>query len=138
MGNETLTLEGDLPDDEVIAALTTEGSVTSPNRRVPAGASKIKTIIAACAADCAAAGSGIVIIKLGGNAMKDGKQTIVVGALGAIAVQAGADAGAMKHDLLILENVDIDVTAGEMLTVDAELDGDDLGQVQVGATLIFA
>lgn len=138
MVNETITLEGDLPDDEVIASLTTQGSVTSPNRRVPAGVSKIKTITASCSADCAAAGSGIVIIKIGGNAMKEGKQTIVVGALGAIAVQAGADAGAHGSVLLILENVDIDVTAGETITIDAELDGDDLGQVQVGATLIFA
>jgi len=134
---KTLTVEGDVNTADTRTGLTAQGSVTAPSMKVPEGVSKIDKIIAAVAHDAAADGSAVWILRLGGSAVQKGEQVIVLAAGGCIAVQAGSDRAPSVCQTFVLEDVDIDVIP-DIITVDAEMDGSDLGDSTIIVTLIFA
>lgn len=134
---KTLTLEGDLATVDSRTLITTQGSVTAPSLVVPAGTTLIKRIIVAAASDGLAAGSAVFFIRLGGGAVKNGEQTIMVAGAGVIAVQTGSDAAPQFCRALVLDDVDIEVTPSDTITVAAEMAGSDIGTGRVVVTLIF-
>lgn len=136
--SKTLTVEGDIATVDAIARLTSQGSVTAPSLVVPSGMSKIDKIIIAASAEGLADGSAVFYIRLGGNAVKRGEQTIMASAAGRIAVQTGSDAAPQITSLFILHNADIEVTPSDTLTISAEMAGSDLGTGRAVATLVFA
>lgn len=133
----TITLEGDIAAVDTDTPLVTQGSVAAPSRKVPVGMSKIDKIIVGAAADIAAVGSGVYIIRLGGTAVQRGEQVIVVAASGGAAAQTGADPTGIHNILAIFEDVDIEVVA-DIINVSAEMAGSDLGTARVVVTLVFA
>jgi len=135
--SKTLTLEGDLATVDSRTIITAQGSVTAPSLVVPSGAKMIKRIIMAAAAEGLGDGSGVFFLRLGGNAVTRGEQTIMVSAAGRIAVQTGSDAAPMYCRAWTLEDADIEVTPSDTLTVAAEMAGSDLGTGRVVVTLIF-
>jgi len=134
----TLTVEGDITAVDSRTALTTQGSVTAPSLVIPAGVTRITKIIVSAAADGAAAGAAVFFIRLGGAAVLKGEQVIVIAATSHIAVQSGGDGRAPAQAPLVLDNVDISVSASDTITIAAEMAGEDLGTSRVGVTLVFA
>ena len=133
----TITLEGDIDTVDKDTPLTTQGSVTAPSRKIPAGMKKIDKIIVGAGPDLAAVGSAVFFIRLGGSAVQKGEQVIVVGAAGGAAAQSGADPTGIKNILAILEDVDIEIVP-DIINVSAEMAGSDLGDARVVVTLVFA
>lgn len=136
--SKTLTVEGDLATVDSRTLITTQGSVTAPSLVVPAGMTKIDKIIAAAAAEGLADGSAVFFIRLDGNAVQRGEQTIMLAAGGRIAVQAGSDAAPQNAQLFILDNADIEVSPSDTISIAAEMAGSDLGTGRVVITLFFA
>lgn len=135
---KTLTVEGDIADDGVLTRLTTQGSVTAPSVSTPANAKKIDKVIAAVAADIAADGAASFLIRLGGNAVLKGEQTIFVAGSGGTAVQAGADPDGLVMKAFMLDDADMDINGGDTIAIAAEMCGDDLGDAHIAVTLVFA
>lgn len=135
--SRTLTLEGDLATVDLRTALTTQGSVTAPSTVVPAGQNIIKRIIVAAASEGLADGASIFMLRIGGNAVKGGESSIVVSAAGRIAVQAGSDAAPQYCPALVLDDVDIEVTPSDTISLSAEMMGVDTGTGHIVATLFF-
>lgn len=135
--SKTLTIEGDLATVDSRTIITTQGSVTAPSLVVPSGAKMIKRIIMAAAAEGLADGSAVFFLRLGGNAVQRGEQTIMVSGAGRIAVQTGSDAAPQYCRAWVLDDADIEVTPSDTLTVAAEMAGSDLGTGHVVVTLIF-
>lgn len=134
---KTLTLEGDLATVDSRTIITTQGSVTAPSLVVPAGVKRIARIILTAAAEGLADGSAVFFLRLGGNAVARGEQTIMISAAGRIAVQSGSDAAPMYCPAWVLDNADIEVTPSDTLSIAAEMAGSDLGTGRVAVTLIF-
>ena len=77
-------------------------------------------------------------IRLDGNSVQKGEQTIMLSAGGTIAVQAGSDAAPCEAKLFKLEDADIDVASSDTISIAAEMAGSDLGTGHVVITLVFA
>lgn len=135
---KTLSLEGDLATVDSRTIITTQGSVTAPSLVVPSGSTKIARIMMAASAEGLGDGSAVFFLRLGGNAIKRGEQTIMVSAAGRIAVQAGSDAAPQICRAWVLDDADIEVVASDTLSVSAEMAGSDLGTGHIITTLVFA
>lgn len=135
--SKTLTVEGDLATVDSRTLLTTQGSVTAPSLVVPSGMKKITSILVAAAAEGLADGSAVFVLRLGGNAILNGEQALVVGAGGRIAVQAGSDAAPQIGRLFVIVNTDIDVSPSDTVTIAGEMAGQDLGTGRMAVTLVF-
>ena len=134
--SKTITLEGDITAANTATSLTAQGSITSP-RVTPSGVSRIKKIIVAVAPDMAAGGAAVFFLRIGGDAVRAGEQNIMVGAAGGQLPQTGADPTGIAPFTYELDNVDIAVDPTEVIRVQAEMAGDDLGTARVVVTLIF-
>lgn len=132
-----ITVEGDITAVDTATGFTTQGSITTPSRQVPAGVSKIKRIVASIVADLAAAGGAVFFLRLGGKGVRNGEQLILLGAAGGQAAQAGSDQAPQVGIPIELDDVDIDVSAGDTITVQAEMAGSDLGTARGPITLVF-
>lgn len=135
--SKTLTLEVDVNAVDTLVRMTAQGSVAAPSRVTPSKATKITGILAAVGADGVADGSAVFMIRLGGQAIKNGEQEIVFAAAAALAVQAGADAAPIQTGLFKLMNADIAIEPSEVIDVSVEMMGEDLGDSTVIVTLIF-
>ena len=136
--SRTITVEGDVNAVDTRTLLTAQGSVTAPSLVVPSGMTKIKQIIAAASHDGAADdGSALWFIRLGGNAVLNGEQAIVIGAGGNQTVQSGSDAAPNVMEPFMLDNVDIDVRPGDTITIAAEFAGVDIGDTAIAVTLVY-
>lgn len=135
--SKTLTLEGDLATVDSRTLITTQGSVTSPSLVVPSGTKLIKRIIMAAGAEGLAAGSAVFFLRLGGNAVLRGEQSIMISAAGTILPQAGSDVAPQYCRAWVLDDADIEVSASDTLTVSAEMAGQDLGTGRAVVTLVF-
>lgn len=135
--SRTLTLEGDLATVDLRTALTTQGSVTAPSTVIPAGQTMIKRIIVAAATEGLADGASVFMLRIGGNAVKGGESSIVVAAAGRIAPQAGSDSAPQYCKALVLDDVDIEVTPSDTISLSAEMMGVDTGTGHIVATLFF-
>jgi hypothetical protein len=136
--SKTLTVEGDITAVDTRTLITTQGSVTAPSLVVPAGAKKIDKIYVAASAEGLADGSAVFILRLGGGAVMNGEQVIVIAAAGRIAPQAGSDAAPQVGLLFELEDANIDVAQSDSVVISAEMAGQDLGTARVAVTLVFA
>lgn len=100
------------------------------NIQVPAGRTKISKLLVSFAADTTftVAIAAAVFIRLEGNALPDGAETMMVGAYG----QGGATAVAntVRSDPPVQIPVDFKVTPGNQLQLFAEMSGD-LGIINI-------
>jgi len=135
--SRTRTFEGRGTANDTRINMTTQGSVSSPNTKTPTGARKIDVISVYVGSDVSAAGRAGFLLRIGGDAVKNGEQTIIVGAEGFTAAQSGADTPGINRPPLVLEDVDIEVDPSESIVLDAEMLDDDIGDVEAVATLIF-
>lgn len=136
--SKTFTVEGDIASADTRTLLTTQGSVTAPSSVVPAGVSKIDKIIVAASTEGLADGAQSYFVRLGGAAIKNGEQTIAISSVGRIAPQAGSDSAPQLMTSLVLNNVDIEVSASDTVTVAVEGAGTDTGTGHAGVTLVYA
>lgn len=135
--SKALTLEADVNSANTITNMTTQGSVTAPSRVTPREATKISKILAAVGADSVAEGAANFLIRIGGDAVMNGEQTVVVASASTNTVQAGSDAPVCETGLFQLTDADIEIAGSEVIDVSAEMLGDDLGDSSVVVTLIF-
>ncbi len=135
--SKTLTLEADVNTVDTLVRMTTQGSVSAPSRVTPSKATKIKGILAAVGVDGAAEGSAVFMLRIGGQAIKNGEQEIVFACAASNTVQAGGDAAPAQTGLFKLMNADIAIEPSEVIDVSAEMMGEDLGDSTVVVTLIF-
>lgn len=136
--NKTFTVEGDIGTVDSRTLLTTQGSVTAPSPVVPSGMKKIDKILVSAASEGLADGKQVWLLRLGGNAIRGGEQVIAVSASGRIAVQSGSDAAPQLCPLVVIEEVDIEVTPSDTLTVAIEGAGNDTGTGHAVVTLLYA
>ncbi len=135
--SKTLTVEGDLNAANTLTNITAQGSVAAPSRVTPANAKRITGILVAAATDQLAEGAANVLVRLGGSAIRRGEQTIIVAGLAANTVVAGSDLPPVYNPLFMLMDADIEVDPSEVIDINAELVGDDLGDSTAVVTLIF-
>ena len=135
--SKSLTLEGDVNTVDTLTRITAQGSVSAPSRVTPADAKKITGILASFSFDGAAAGSAVFLIRLGGPAVMNGEQTLIIGAGGASTVQAGADAAPIAPGLFQIKDLDLEVASAEVIDISAEMMGDDLGDSTIVITLLY-
>ena len=135
--SKTITVEGDLNIANTLTNITGQGSVAAPSRITPSNAKKIVSVLVAAAADQLAEGAANILVRLGGNAIRGGEQTIICAGLAGNTVVAGSDLPPVYNPLFMLMDADIEVDASEVIDINAELVGDDLGDSTVVITLIF-
>ena len=133
----TITVEGDVNAVDTRVLLTGQGSVSAPSLVVPAGMTKIKKIIMTAAADGLAAGEAVCFIRLGGNAVLGGEQTIMFGGEDSATVQAGSDAAPSLGSLFMIDDADIDVRPVDTISIAGEFAGVDVGDTAFAVTLIY-
>ena len=136
--NKTLTVEGDIVSAATRTALLTQGSVTAPSLIVPSGMTKIDRLVVAVAGEGLANGHETYFIRLGGNSVQGGEQTIAVGASGTIGVQTGSDAAPQNVIATVLEDLQVAVNAGDSISIWAEGTGQDTGTPHIVVTCMFA
>lgn len=136
--NKTFTVEGDIASVDTRTLLTTQGSVTAPSPVVPSSVKKIDKIVFAAASEALADGKQTWFLRLGGNAVQNGEQTIAISASGRIAVQSGSDAAPQSMPAIVMDDVDIMVNPSDTLTVAVEGAGEDTGTGHAVVTLIYA
>ena len=132
-----VTVEGDITAVDTLTRLTTQGSVNAPSRLTPPDATMLKRMIVAVASDCAADGEVSYILRLGGDAIKGGEQSIIIGGESFIDVQAGSDAAHAHMTPMVLDNLDLEITPNETLDISVEMAGVDVGTATAVATAIF-
>lgn len=135
--NKTFTVEGDITTADTKTNLTTQGSVSAPSPVTPPNATKIRRIVVAATSEGLADGACNLFLRLGGNAVQGGEQVLSIGACARIAVQTGSDAAPQVVNATVLDNLDIEVSASDTLSVAAEAGGTDTGTVHVVVTLIY-
>jgi hypothetical protein len=136
--SKTLTVEGDMGTVDARVQLTTQGSVTAPSLVVPSGVTKIDKIIVAAATEGLADGASIFFVRIGGNAVDRGEQTIIISAAGRIAPQAGSDSAPQICKTFVLSDCQIMVNPSDTIAISAEMAGVDTGTAHAVATIIFA
>lgn len=132
-----ITVEGDVTAVDTLTRLTTQGSVASPSRLTPPDATMLKRMVVAVGEDAAADGEVNFVLRLGGDAIKGGEQTIVIGGASFIDVQSGSDAGHGAMRPIILDELNLEITPNETLDISAEMVGVDVGTATVVATALF-
>ncbi len=136
--SKTITVEGDVNAVDTRTLLTAQGSVTAPSLVVPSGMNKIKQIIGVMSHDGAADnGAALAFLRLGGNAVLHGEQAIVFAAGGNQTVQAGSDAAPNVMIPFVLDDVDIEVTPSDTISIAAEFAGVDIGDTSIAVTLVY-
>ena len=133
-----VTVEGDITTVDTKTFLTSQGSVNAPSRLTPPDATMLKRIYCAIASDAAADGEVTYLLRLGGDAIKGGEQTIVIGAESYIDVQSGSDSTHVAMAPLMLDNLDLEITPNETLDIAVEMNGVDVGTATAVVTAIFA
>ena len=136
--HKTITVEGDVTGADTRTSILTQGSLATPSMLVPSGYKKIDKIVVAASSEGLADGSCSWFLRLGGNAVLGGEQLIPVSCSGRIAVQAGSDAAPQVCYPTVLENMDIEVSPSDTISVWAEQAGTDTGTGHVCVTLVFA
>lgn len=136
--SRTVTVTGAIDAVDTRTLLTGQGSVAAPSLVVPVGMTKIIGIRAAIAADALADdGSYIAFIRLGGAAVKNGEQVIVYAGGGNQTVQAGSDAAPSVMGAFVLNDVDIEVTPSDVISIAGEIAGVDPGDTQATVTIVY-
>ena len=132
-----VTVEGDLNAVDTLVRLTAQGSVSAPSRLTPPDGKMLKRVIYSVASDAAADGEVSYLLRLGGDAIKGGEQVLVIGAESFIDVATAGDGENNVMPPIILDNLDLEITANETLDISAEMAGVDVGSATVVVTAIF-
>ena len=132
-----ITVEGDITDDDVLTRLTGQGSVTAPSRLTPPDATTLKRLFYTISGNGAADGVGISFIRIGGDAIKGGEQTLMLAAESWIDVASGGDGDGNNMPVMMLDNLDLEVTPNETLDISVELGGEDNGTHVAVVTAMF-
>jgi hypothetical protein len=127
---KTFLVEGDIASADTFTALTTRGSETSPSMQLPADWTKITRIIVATSVDMAAAGGDVFILRLDGAAVR-GSHDLIAGGAGGQDPQSGSDTAPVVAPNFILENVDIDVVGGDVISILGAMTDNDLGTARM-------
>ena len=135
--SKTITVEGDVNTANARTNIVTQGSVSAPSRVTPSNAKRITGVLVAAAADQLAEGAANVLVRLGGNAIRRGEQTLIVAGLAGNTVVSGSDLPPVYNPLFMLMDADIEVDGSEVIDIAAEIVGDDVGDATVVITLIF-
>ncbi len=133
-----ITVEGDLTAVDTLVRLTAQGSVTAPSRLTPPDAKILKRIFFSVASDGAADGEVNYLVRLGGDAIKGGEQTLIIGAESWIDVAAGGDGMGVDMAVQMIDNLDLEITPNETLDISTEMAGVDIGTATVVITAVFA
>lgn len=136
--SRTLTLEGDVNAVDTRVNLTGQGSVTAPSLVVPAGVTMIKHIVVTLGCDNAADGQVVGFLRLGGNAVLNGEQTLMFAGTGGTSNAAPIDQAPGAMNAKIFRDVDIEVRASDTISVAGEIAGADPGDSTFAVTLIYA
>lgn len=132
-----VTVEGDITAVDTLVRLTAQGSVTAPSRLTPPDGKTLKRIFFSVASDAAADGEVSYILRVGGDAIKGGEQTFIVASESWIDVATGGDGMGVDMPVQILDNLDLEITAGETLDISVEMAGVDVGSATMIVTAIF-
>jgi len=132
-----VTVEGDITAVDTLVRLTAQGSVVSPSRLTPPDATMLKRIFFAVASDCAADGEVNYILRLGGDAIKGGEQSLIIAAESWIDVAAGGDGTNNDMPIMMIDNLNLEITPNETLDISAEMAGVDVGTATIVVTAIF-
>ena len=136
--SRTLTVTADVNAVDTLVRMTAQGSITAPSLLVPAGMNKITGIRAVFAIDgLADDGSVVGFIRLGGNAVLNGEQQIMIGGAGCQTVQTGSDNAPSIGIPFVMDDLDIAVRPGDTVDISAEIAGVDPGDASVAVTLIY-
>lgn len=122
---------------DVLTRLTAQGSVSAPSLVVPAGATRIKSIMAAIGCDNAASGQAVAFLRIGGNAVLNGEQQIMFASTGGTLPQAGSDRAPSFMQPFTLVDADIEVRPSDTVDVSGEIAGADPGDTTFVVTLIY-
>lgn len=133
-----ITVEAEVTAIDTLTRLTTQGSVTAPSRLTPPDASKIQRLVLASGCDGGAAGQAAMVLRLSGDAIKGGEQTLFFAGHTSQTVQTGSDAAPYLMSPLVIENVDIEVTPNETLDIAVEHVGIDVGDTTNVVTVMFS
>lgn len=133
-----ITVEGEVTAIDTLTRLTTQGSVTAPSRLTPPDATKIQRIVVAVGSDGLAEGSGAMLLRLSGDAIKGGEQTIFFAGITSNTAQATSDKAPMLMAALVIEDVDLEITPNETLDIAVEMGGIDVGDTTPVVTVMFA
>lgn len=134
---KTLLVEGDLATVDALTRLTAQGSVSTPSLLVPAGYNKIRSVFACASSDGLADGKQVYFLRILGNAVRGGEQVLPISASGRIAVQSGSDAAPLVCTPVVHEDVEIEVTPSDSISVAVEGAGDDTGTGHAVIGLLF-
>jgi len=132
-----ITVEGDMTAVDTLVRLTAQGSVTAPSRLTPPDATMLKRILFAVASDAAADGEVSYILRLGGDAIKGGEQSIIIGAESFIDVATAGDGINIDMPVAMLDNLDLEITPNETLDISVEMAGVDVGSATAVITAVF-
>lgn len=132
-----ITVEGEMTAVDTLVRLTSQGSVTAPSRLTPPDATLLKRVVVAVAHDGQADGEATFILRLGGDAIKGGEQTLVIGAGSRIAVQTGSDAAPNVMAPMVFDNLDLEISPNETLDISVEMAGVDVGTAGAVVTAMF-
>ena len=128
------TREGTVSALDTRTQLSTLGSETAPGPLVvPQGVTKLIGVIVAQCFDMAAATSYSALVRLEGPGLKDGPESLAVGA-GGVPVATGGN-GVNKARFIPFE---ADVIPAQEILVFGEMCGTDVGSAEFVVTLVFA
>ena len=123
--------------DAVVDLTASQGSNGNPNSEVPADVEILRWMKVVWGVDEAADGIAVLLIRLRGDWLSPNPQTIYTIAHGNLAGIAGSDEG-VPSGAFFLDDMNLEVTSGSLIEMDAEMAGSDLGSGTSGITLGFA
>ena len=135
---KTLHLEGDITAADTRTALTAQGSVSAPSLVTPPDAKMITMLYGSICSEGLAAGAQSFFVRIGGNAVRNGEQVIMISAAGMIAVQSGSDAAPQLMVPIVLKDLDIEIGPSDTVSIAVEGAGTDTGTAHAAITLVFA
>jgi len=114
-------------------AMTVLGSETAPGSlSVPAGYTWLIGVIVVCVANFGAAKAGLGFVRLEGSGLPDGPETIVAGG-GGCSENTGKSDCTEAHFVPLM----VATTPGNEILLSAEHQGVDVGQLDLGVSLVF-
>lgn len=108
-------------------------AATLADIQVPAGKTQIKHIFGAVSSSAAATGVGASILRVEGDALKNGPEAFTLGGSGG----NSATAIPVNNGVYTLLNVNIPVIPTNRVQLFGEMTPTDVGQLTIGVTLVF-
>jgi len=126
--------EGTVSAVDTRTQLSTLGSEAAPGPLlVPQGVTKIVGIIASQCFNMAAATGYTALVRLDGPGLKNGPESVAIGA-GGVPVATGGN-GVVPATMIPFE---VDVIPAQEILIFGEMCGTDVGSAEFGVTLVFA